>query len=57
MKTEIIHTPYRSYNRREDKWKWTVEVFFQELITYTFNTEEEAKKFKKEKELLLNESK
>ena len=51
---KIIHSPYKSYNRREDKWKWTIEIFSQELIVYTFETEEEAKEFKKE---FLNESK
>jgi len=56
MITKIIHTPYKAYNRKEDKWEWAVEVFSQELITYTFNTKEEAEEFKKKKGNL-NESK
>uniref|UniRef100_A0A6M3LKC6 Uncharacterized protein n=1 Tax=viral metagenome TaxID=1070528 RepID=A0A6M3LKC6_9ZZZZ len=46
MKSKLIHHPYRSYNREEDKWQWTVEVHYQELRKYTFDSREEAEEFK-----------
>ena len=52
---KLIHTPYKAYNRWEDKWEWTVEVFSQELIIHTFNSKEEAEEFKNEKELENND--
>ena len=44
MKT-IIHTPYKAYNRKEDKWEWVVEVYKYDLVIHTFHSKEGAEEF------------
>ena len=49
MKTNIIHSPYYSYNREKGKWEWVIEIYSTELKKLNFNTKEEAEEFKRRK--------
>jgi len=46
MKTILIHNSYNSYNRKKDKWEWTVEVFTEKIEKHIFSSKKEAEKFK-----------